>query len=479
MTSATATAANAKQLAAIEAVAAKVTATENELKGLEERAARHAVALCVALWRHTCRSRAATPINASGDATDADGDVNTTAAAAPATATAATAQRFAVDFAALRRAAYDLRMGTHWRDEALMQALFALDNVFGDDAVKGKRKEQVTRIKGLIARAEQLRVRNRRLDALLKRLPAPAVEEATANAAPAVAEQPAPAAAAADTKAQAEPMDTAPTPTAAAKALPTEALDVKHAPQQAAAMKAAAAAPEVPARPVTPPAAAAAAAAAAAPKARPATPPKTPPKAAPAASDDDEAAGFVIPAKVKAQWPRLRPEFDTRDAGDSIQLSAALPGVLPQDLGVSLSADNAVLTVRGLKRPSAQPQRRRAPALGGWFGYGYDDDEEDDAVEDDFGWFEEQFTIPARLGLDITKAERILRGGRLTIILPRKAAPRPASAAAASPRCYPAAAAATAPQYYRQPQAAPNPFAGFGGYGHPFFGGRPSVGGWF
>jgi HSP20 family molecular chaperone IbpA len=116
--------------------------------------------------------------------------------------------------------------------------------------------------------------------------------------------------------------------------------------------------------------------------------------------------------------------------GYAIRLSADLSGVHPSELGVSLSQHNTVLTVRGLRRPQ-QPAYSNS-----WF-MGWAEEES----ELPYGWFEEQFTIPAT-GFDVAKAERSFKNGQLHILIPRA---RPKTAAPSSSSSSAASATATAP----------------------------------
>jgi HSP20 family protein len=98
------------------------------------------------------------------------------------------------------------------------------------------------------------------------------------------------------------------------------------------------------------------------------------------------------------------PNFEVRETPDSYEFKADLPGVKEEDVEISVTGNR--LTISG--------QRQQEGRLEGETYY---------AVERSYGSFSRTFTLPEGCDLEHVKAE--LKGGVLTLVVPKKEASKP------------------------------------------------------
>ncbi len=123
---------------------------------------------------------------------------------------------------------------------------------------------------------------------------------------------------------------------------------------------------------------------------------------------DDAFRGFFGIATLSAPRRFWQPSVDVHETEDSLLVKAELAGARADDLQVSLSSDDRVLTISGARaEPSAvRDGRVRCHQL-----------------EIYFGPFERAVALPAGIPLDRERLTASYKDGFLTIMLPKRVLP--------------------------------------------------------
>lgn len=113
---------------------------------------------------------------------------------------------------------------------------------------------------------------------------------------------------------------------------------------------------------------------------------------------------FEGPTRSGRYW---QPHVDVYERGDDIAVKVELPGVQPDAIDVSLSSDDRILTISGVRKEAETDREGR---------------ERCHQLEIYFGPFERRVAVPQHLQIDRDAVRAAYRDGFLLITLPKKAA---------------------------------------------------------